>query len=219
MKQGTPATRSTAKGSTVALPSKTTRTSRTAIDEMMAADAADGPPPNMIERLNHHAKELEQYYKKLALVALEAEDLTKKIQSLENETLPSLMDEASTKHIELIGGITFTRGEEVYASISKANAPKATQWLIDHGYGALVKLGFNIEVAKGDVKLQEKIRKILVKAKLRFGELTNVHPQTLKAFVKESLEAGRKLPKEISVHTQPRVKVEIPSMKPIKEGK
>lgn len=191
-------------------PSKTTPRTRSAIDEMIAEDADQAPPPDVLARLNGHAQELEQHYTRLAQASLVAEDATKQIQRIETEVLPSLMDEAHTKKITLDGGVQFERAERVFASVSKANAAKAAAWLIKAGYGSIVKMGFNIEVPKGDVKLQTKIKGILAKAKIKFGELTGVHPQTLLAFVKESLEAGRKLPSEISVHTQGVVKVTFP---------
>jgi hypothetical protein len=50
----------------------------------------------------------------------------------------------------------------------------------------------------------------LTKAKVKFAITNTIHPQTLKAFAKESVADGRKLPQQIAVHIQPVVHIKAP---------
>jgi len=124
------------------------------------------------------------------------------LKLLQEQTLPALMEEAQIPSIGIDDDYTLERQRQVFANITKPNAAKACWWLQKAGYGAIVKANFKINVDKGDQLLQARIRKGLEKAKIPFEESVGVHPQTLNAFVRESLEQGRKLTPLIGVHCQ-----------------
>lgn len=180
---------------------------------MMLEDAQpSAPAPDKLaviidtaHRLQAKQREMVRVGEILGKLATEAEDL-------EFNILPGLMDEASLKDFTLDDGTTIERTEEVYASISKDNAPTACAWLDKHGYGDIVKSGFIVVVPKGPnaSKIATSIRILLTKAKLVFEHSVTVHPQTLKAFVKESIKQSRKLPVTISVHQKPRALLKEP---------
>jgi hypothetical protein len=125
------------------------------------------------------------------------------LKTLQEQTLPSLMEEAQIPRIGIDEEYDLERQQQVFANITKANANKACAWLQKNGYGALVKANFKINVDKGDTRTQERIRSGLRKAKIPFEESVGVHAQTLGAFVRESLAQGRKLTPLIGVHCQP----------------
>ena len=137
----------------------------------------------------------------------EAEACEKEARRIAEHVLPQLMDEAGLPAIELDDDTRIERGEDVYASISAANAPAATAWLEKNGYGAIVKFGFMIPIDKGDTELATHIRGVLERARIGYEEKGGVHAATLTAFVKEAIGAGRPLPPSITHHVQPRVRV------------
>lgn len=201
---------------------KTTTASRTAtakpkgkatdqLDAMIAEDAAaQQASPDTLARITSAAIELQVLEARTKQLEAETEETKREARRLAEQVLPSLMDEAGVPFLGLEDGSKVERTEAVFASIVKDNAREATQWLEENGYGALVKNGFTIAVDKGDVKLAAKVRKVLEKAGLPFEEQCGVHPQTLVAFVKESLSQGRELPKTITYHVQPKVVIKQP---------
>lgn len=196
-------------GSRVIAPQTLTATADTsAIDALLAEDAAATPiAPDTLARIREQAVLLDKLERDARELTQQAEECEKEARRIAETVLPQLMDEAGLPAIELDDDTRIERGEDVYASISAANAADATAWLEKNGYGAIVKFGFVIPVDKGDTKLADHIRGVLTKARIGYEEKGGVHAATLTAFVKEALTAGRPLPKSITHHVQPRVRV------------
>lgn len=181
--------------------------------KMEAAAMRLGPTPDMLAAITTRANELLQLMAKRDEAEQMMQRLEGEILTLEQVTLPALMDEAQITVLGLENDQLLQRGEDVYASISKDNAPLATQWLIDNGYGSIVRTKVLVELEKDDIKLLKLTRTALMKAHIAFEESSAVNAATLRAFVKERLEAGTKLPQSITVHVQPRVTVKVPRKK------
>jgi hypothetical protein len=124
------------------------------------------------------------------------------VRRLSEQVLPGLMDEASLKDFTLENGTMIERTEAVYASISKDRSKAACAWLIKNGYGDIVKSLVSIALPRGSIEAFKKIEKLLKTNKVAYEYTQSVHFQTLQAFVRESLEAGRSLTKEISVEVK-----------------
>lgn len=186
-----------------------------ALNDMIAADA-DAPEvkPDMLARIVSTAEEMRLTQAKADELTAKAAECTAAVKRLSEEVLPSLMDEAGVKQLALEDDYSLERGENVYSSISAANAPAAAAWLEKNGYGAIIKARIGIEFEKGDTKMIAAVVKALKSVKANYDLREGVHPQTLRAFVRESLEVGRKLPASIAVHIQPVV-----SLKPPKKSK
>lgn len=181
------------------------------LEAEMAADAAAiTATPDQLSVIKAKAAELVEYQLTLEGLGERVAAVKKEIEKLQTDVLPSLMDEAQVTLIGLEGDCTLERGEKVFASISKANAPEATKWLEDIGAGALIKLDIKVELEKGDVALAKKVRDLLTKSRIGFSESSGVHPQTLLAFVKERLADGKPLPESITYMIQPLVTVKPP---------
>lgn len=174
----------------------------------MAADAAAiDVAPDTLARITTTAHELQAAESLVAQVECDLKEAQATVSRLRNEVLPALMDEAGVKELVLDDGAKVTRNEEVYASLAKDKRAAACAWLVKNGYGGLVKNQFAIALPRGDTKAATALSALLKKAKVKFEFFQTVHAQTLLAFVRESIEAGRKLPPTITYHVQPSVKV------------
>jgi len=179
-----------------------------AIDALLAEDAATLPVvPDMLARIMATAHEMVKLEREAQEALDRSEKLSKDARRLAETVLPQLMDEAGLPAIELDDDTRIERGDDVYASVSAANAPAATAWLEENGYGSIVKFGFTIPIDKGDTELADKVRATLTDAAIPFEEKGGVHANTLTAFVKESLEKHRALPEAITYHIQPRARL------------
>lgn len=116
---------------------------------------------------------------------------------LAEESLPSAMEEIGLSEVKLTTGEKIKVGLEVYASIPAATKEAAFAWLTDNGHDGLIKTEVAVEFGRGLLNdamvLLEKLRTTGVEATLS----RNVHPQTLKAFLKEQLQQAKGVPLDV----------------------
>lgn len=101
--------------------------------------------------------------------------------------LPEAMREVGLETFVTEDGLEVKRKDEVECSISEANRPAAFSWLIAHQYGGLIKLDVAMHFDRGEQKKAEKLAEQLRKKGLDVNVKQTIHPQTLKAFVKERI--------------------------------
>ena len=116
---------------------------------------------------------------------------------LREETIPSAMDELGLTSIKLDTGETLTIKQDVFASIPADRRAEAYSWLEEHGFGGLIKVDVTTPFGRGDL---DKARALAERLRADGIETTMeevVHPQTLKAFLREQLQAGANVPLEL----------------------
>jgi hypothetical protein len=110
---------------------------------------------------------------------------------LETEDLPQLMHELQLKEFVLEDGSRLELKPDVQCGISEARRVEAHAWLVANGYGGLIKSEVTVQFEREKVEearqLAEEIGGIVSES---------VHPATLKAFVKERIQAGTPIPAE-----------------------
>lgn len=139
-------------------------------------------------------------------------------RGLSEEDLPELMRELEITEIRLEDGTSVKVSDEVSCAITEFNKPAAHEWLTLHGYGGLIKTA--VEVMFG----RDEHDAAMAAAKEIEGQLSrevmvseSVHPQTLKAFVKERLEAGETIPSDLfSLRPYAKAKLTMPKVKKAK---
>lgn len=106
---------------------------------------------------------------------------------LREETLPAMLQELGVEKMTLSDGNEITVKQEVYASVPEHRKTDAFNWLERNGFGGLIKTLVAVEFGKGQLDeagaLVEKLAAEGVEAEIA----RSVHPQTLKAFLKEQL--------------------------------
>ena len=156
-----------------------------------------------VNRMQNAAQYIEALEAQLAL----AKDAYRQI---ETEELPELMREFGLVDITLENGLRVTVSEDVMTAITEERRAAAHAWLREHGYAGIIKcsvstifgVGEEAEAAALAARLNEE-RPTLLEEK--------VHPQTLRAFVRERLEAGTKMPFELfGIHPYNRAKIVAP---------
>jgi hypothetical protein len=129
---------------------------------------------------------------------------------IEREDLPELMREVGLAELKLANGVEVSISEEVTAAISEERRAAAHAWLREHNFGGLIKTVVTVPFGRGE---EEEARRLAAEiAEAHDCELKEtIHPQTLKAFVKEQVEGGKPLPYELfGVFPFSRAKVKMP---------
>lgn len=111
----------------------------------------------------------------------------RQLQQVKEVDLPEAMKEAGVKTFTTVDGTVVTVKSEVQVNITEANKPAAFQWLIDNGFGGLLKLDVEVHFDRGDREKAEKLAAQLSKKGIDTVVKQNVHPQTLKSFAKERI--------------------------------
>lgn len=128
----------------------------------------------------------------------EVKDAKEEVRRLQEEDLPELMRELGLSEIKLADGASVKVVDEVDCNISEERRFRAHEWLTDNGFGGIIKSAITVEFGRDEhaeaLEAAEKIHDVTGRdALLKEG----VHPQTLKAFVKEQMAAGVTVPQEL----------------------
>ena len=128
-----------------------------------------------------------------------AEDSVKKLKEKANAIsqfeIPQMMEQMNIKKLKLKDGETVEVSNFYSASIVDQEA--AFQWLRENGRGDIIKNDITVTFGKGE---DNKAAEYAVLAKGQGYEPVQkigVHPQTLKALVRERLENGQDVPEEL----------------------
>lgn len=142
---------------------------------------------SMIQRAQDLKLRIEEVEKELALKKSQLFFMT-------TREIPDAMREIGVEQFLTSTGLNVSLKKFYGASISSEHEIEAFRWLRQQGHGSLIKVQLDARFDKGKegaareaVKLVEGLASSLVVKE-------SVHPTTLKAFVKEQLEAGTQVP-------------------------
>ena len=136
--------------------------------------------------------------KNVADLNADLQEAKEEMRRLQEDDLPELMRELGLSEIKLEDGSKVTVVDEVDCSISEERRSRAHAWLADNGFGGIIKSAITVEFGRDEhdeaLAAAEKIYSATGRAALL---KEGVHPQTLKAFVKEQMAAGVTIPQEL----------------------
>lgn len=141
------------------------------------------------------------------MIALEAEiDADERVlaekkdryNKLALNTLPEVCQAAGgLTVVKLSSGFTLEIKPFVDAKIPEKQQAAAFAWLRDNGHDDIIKNELVLTFGRGDDKKCETAKEELTKIGLEPAAKTGVHPQTLKAFVRERMESGQPVPADL----------------------
>jgi hypothetical protein len=133
-------------------------------------------------------------------VKKDEEDLKQKKKNLEHisgEVIPTMMAEMGLAHLKLMDGSSVDVKPHYSANITIANKDAAFKWLRDNGLGDIIKNEISVSFGRNE---DNKAADYAVLAQERGFQPTQklkVEPMTLKALVRERIEAGKDMPTEL----------------------
>lgn len=133
--------------------------------------------------------EVKEYEERLS----QANDKLKHIQEV---LLPEAMANIGLSEFKLACGAKVSVKDDVYASIRADYMLSAVSWLDSHGLGDIVKDDVSVKFGRGDKAKAEDVVEFCQRSGYNVTEKLSVHPQTLKATVKEQRARGVQFPEE-----------------------
>lgn len=110
--------------------------------------------------------------------------------------LPNAMAEVGVglDSIKLKDGATISIKKTYYGSINDENRVEALSWLRANNFDGLIKNVVSVSFGKGEDRLAVDTAQMLARQNLHVEQKESVHPQTLKAFIREVYEKGINFP-------------------------
>ena len=181
----------------------------TKVNELMVEDFAAkkskaetnlGTVSNLAYYLNQEIERLEDFEEKVK----KQKAVIDKLQYVE---LPEAMQELGLNKVVLDDGSSISVATEYFAAISKKNSSIAYDWLRENNFGDIIKSELKMNFVHDD-ESREHIANYLDEQNVDYQEKDSVHWQTLRAFVKEQIEAGQPIPMDtFSVHISNKAKL------------
>jgi len=134
----------------------------------------------------------------------EIEDLEAKLKKEKNallkmtdEDLPTMLAELGLSSMTLDDGSNVTVKQTYGASIRIDDKPQAFEWLRDNGYDDIIKNQVMCIFGRGEDDQASAFKALASQQGLAAEQKTDIHPQTLRAFIKERVENGDDFPMEL----------------------
>lgn len=150
-----------------------------------------------VEDMTELARALVEADKVVDQLKASLKDAEERARLLREESIPSAMQELGLAELRLLSGQRVRVKQDVYASVPVARRNEAWGWLEERGYGGLIKTQVAVQYGRGELPDAEELAEELLKRGLRTELNRNVHPQTLKAFLREQLSLANNVPLEL----------------------
>ena len=152
---------------------------------------------NLLTQVSELARMQQVLEEDIALKELMLKQAQENLRRVQEDLLPSVMQEIGLKSFVLNDGSTITIKDEMACSISKEGKPAAFHWLRENGHGDIIKHTISIDFNKEEDDKASNFIAFCEKHHLRPADDLKVHPQTLKAFIKEQLANGNEIPLDL----------------------
>ena len=128
------------------------------------------------------------------------ENLKKKKKDLDvisAEVIPTMMSEMGLSQLKLMDGSMIDVKPFYNATITVANKESAFNWLRQNGLGDIIKNEMVVSFGRGEDNKAAQYAELAKSQGLQPAQKLKVEPMTLKALVRQRIEAGQEMPTEI----------------------
>ncbi|MDC3295067.1 hypothetical protein OAU79_00115 [bacterium] len=150
-----------------------------------------------IKTLADQVEKLNSLQQRIELQEDNLKNTKKEFDYLSGEVIPTMMAEMGLSHLKLMDGSSVDVKPNYSASISIANREKAFNWLRDNGLGDIIKNEILVSFGRNEDNKAADYAALAEERGYQPTQKLKVEPMTLKALVRERLEAGKEMPTEI----------------------
>jgi len=121
----------------------------------------------------------------------------KEIDRISGEVIPTMLSEMGLSQLKLADGSSVDVKPFYSATISAQNKDKAYSWLRTNGLGDIIKNDISVSFGRNEDDKAAKYAELAKSNGYQPTQKLKVEPMTLKALVRERIEAGKEMPTEI----------------------
>ena len=150
-----------------------------------------------IQSLADQVAMLEGLHKRIETSENNIKDLKKEYQRISGEVIPTMMSEMGLAELKLSDGSHLKVSTSYRATITEANKEAAFNWLRDNGLGDIIKNEILVSFGRNEDNKAATYAELAKGQGFQPTQKMKVEPMTLKALVRERIEAGKEMPTEI----------------------
>ena len=150
-----------------------------------------------IQSLADQVERLDQLLKQIELDEDLLKQKKKNSEHLSGEVIPTMMAEMGLSHLKLMDGSSVDVKPNYSASISIANREAAFGWLRNNGLGDIIKNEISVSFGRNEDNKAADYAVLAESQGYQPQQKLKVEPMTLKALVRERIEAGKEMPTEL----------------------
>ena len=150
-----------------------------------------------IQSLADQVERLETLQKEVNFVEEQLKLKKKNLEHLSGEVIPTMMSEMGLSHLKLMDGSSVDVKPYYSANISIANKESAFNWLRSNGLGDIIKNEISVSFGRNEDNKAADYAALAEERGFQPTQKLKVEPMTLKALVRERIEAGKEMPTEI----------------------
>ena len=145
---------------------------------------------DQVERLENLNREIEKTEKDL-------KQKKKDLEHVSGEVIPTMMSEMGLSHLKLMDGSSVDVKPNYSANITLANREAAFNWLRNNGLGDIIKNEILVSFGRNEDNKAADYAALAQERGFQPTQKLKVEPMTLKALVRERIEAGKEMPTEL----------------------
>ncbi len=150
-----------------------------------------------VQSLADQVERLEAMQKQLEIQEEAIKEKKKQIQHISGEVIPTMMSEMGLAELKLHDGSHLKVSTSYKAHISEANKEMAYNWLRENGLGDIIKNEISVSFGRNEDNKAADYAELAKSNGFQPTQKMKVEPMTLKALVRERIEAGKEMPTEI----------------------
>ena len=150
-----------------------------------------------IQSLADQVQRLEAMQQQLEIQEDAIKEKKKQIQHISGEVIPTMMSEMGLSELKLQDGSHLKVATSYRATITEANKVAAFNWLRNNGLGDIIKNEISVSFGRNEDNKAADYADLARGQGFEPTQKLKVEPMTLKALVRERIEAGKEMPTEI----------------------
>ena len=150
-----------------------------------------------IQSLADQVQRLELCDDRIADIENDLKMMKKKRDHISGEVIPTMMSEMGLAELKLHDGSHLKVSTSYKAHISEANKEMAYNWLRENGLGDIIKNEISVSFGRNEDNKAADYAELAKSNGFQPTQKMKVEPMTLKALVRERIEAGKEMPTEI----------------------
>jgi hypothetical protein len=148
-------------------------------------------------KLNAKVGEISAAEQECADLAAKLKTAQEKLRDLTWRQLPEMLDSMQLEEFKTKDGLKVTIKEEIDCGITQEKKVAAHAWLDENGHSGLLKRNVTVAFNRDQSEAAQELVEVLSTKFPGVAQNMNVHPSTLKAWIKEQLAEGKPLPLDL----------------------
>ena len=150
-----------------------------------------------INKLADKIKELQAQQEQLQIQEDAVKQKKKDIEYLSGEVIPTMLSEMGLSFLKLQDGSSLEVKTNYSATITQAKKEEAFNWLRENGLGDIIKNEISVSFGRNEDNKAADYANLAKGQGFEPQQKLKVEPMTLKALVRERMEAGKEMPTEL----------------------